>query len=87
MSDRKLNITGVRATRDVVAKLDAWTKTNAPGLSRGEAIRHLAEIGLAAAEVARRRTGAESPMALEVEGLEINRIIRRQKAKLFNAAE
>ena len=83
MNDRKLEITGVRATRDVVAKLDSWTRTNAPGLSRAQAITHLAEIGLAAAEVARRRAGAESPMALEVEGLEINMIISRQTARLF----
>ena len=82
MSNRKLEIMNVHATSFMIAKLDSWTKMNAPGLSRAQAITHLAEIGLAAAEVARRRTGGESPMALEVEGLEINHIVTRQREKL-----
>ena len=72
----------VKVTDDLAAKLDAWTKRQAAGLSRAEAIRQVAGIGLEIAEVARKRTGAESPMALELEGHETNRVVARQKERL-----
>lgn len=67
---------------NLVARLDAWTKLHPAVLSRAKALTHLAEIGLGIAEVTRKRTGAESPMALELGGLETNRIVARQKEKL-----
>jgi hypothetical protein len=39
---------GVRVPPPEVEELDAWIKTNAPDLSRPQAIRRLVEIGLKA---------------------------------------